>query len=77
MVTYIICRANEWELGRWRPEFIPRAVHTGYMVDEVIMENAFDRVLQFSPSATTSPMLFNHMPSTLHCEVGTADHDVN
>lgn len=62
MVTYIICRANEWELVRWRPEFIPRAVHTGYMVDEVIMEKAFDRVLQFSPSITISPVLSNHMP---------------
>jgi hypothetical protein len=41
----------------WRPGFMPRSFHEGFVVDKVALGQIFLRVLQFSPVGIIPPGL--------------------
>ena len=44
-----------------RPDFLPRPVHVGFMVDIVVVEEVLLRVLWFSPVSVITVMLHTHL----------------
>jgi len=61
MIFAIVAQAFSASLSPWRPEFSPRAVHMGFLVDKPALAMVSLQVLGLSPVTTIPPMFHTHI----------------